>query len=176
MTAGELYRADAELHELHCAADELTSRYNATTARDSAQRREILEALLGSVGADVDLRSPLRVDYGFNLHIGDRTFANFGLIALDVAPITIGADVQIATNVQLLTATHPLEPGPRREKWESGAPITIDDNVWLGGGVIVCPGVHIGENSVIGAGAVVTRDIPANVVAVGNPARVVRAL
>ena len=91
-----------------------------------------------------------------------------------MAPIRIGADCQIGPGVQLLTATHPVEPGPRRAKVEGSEPITLEDNVWLGGGVIVCPGVTIGENSVIGAGAVVTKDVPTNVVAVGNPARVIR--
>ncbi len=105
-----------------------------------------------------------------------RTFANFGLVALDVAPITIGDDVQIGPNVQLLTPTHPVEPGPRRDRWEAARPITIGDNVWLGGGVIVLPGVTIGTNTVVGAGTVVTKDLPANVVAVGNPARVVRTV
>ena len=95
---------------------------------------------------------------------------------LDVAPITIGASCQIATCVQLLTATHPIDPGPRRAGWESGAPIVLGDNVWLGGGVIVCPGVTIGDDTVVGAGAVVTRDLPAGVVAVGNPARVLRGI
>ena len=97
-------------------------------------------------------------------------------MSLDVATVTIGDDVQIGPNVQLLTPTHPVEPGPRRDKWESAAPIVIGDNVWLGGGVIVCPGVTIGANTVVGAGAVVTRDLPADVVAVGNPARVIREL
>ena len=97
-------------------------------------------------------------------------------MALDVAAITIGDDVQIGPNVQLLTPTHPVEAGPRRDKWEAAQPITIGDNVWLGGGAIVLPGVTIGENTVVGAGSVVTRDLPANVVAVGNPARVVRSL
>ena len=95
---------------------------------------------------------------------------------LDVAAITIGDDVQIGPNVQLLTATHPLEPQPRRDKWEAAEPITIGDNVWLGGGVIVCPGVTIGADTVVGAGSVVTRDLPAGVVAVGSPARVLREL
>jgi maltose O-acetyltransferase len=95
---------------------------------------------------------------------------------LDVAAITIGDDVQIGPNVQLLTATHPLEPQPRRDKWEAAEPITIGDNVWLGGGVIVCPGVSIGADTVVGAGSVVTRDLPAGVVAVGAPARVLREL
>lgn len=95
---------------------------------------------------------------------------------LDVAKVSIGDDVQIAPNVQILTATHPLEPGPRRDKWESAEPITIGNNVWLGGGVIVCPGVTIGNNTVVGAGSVVVHDLPANVIAVGSPARVVKPL
>ena len=112
------------------------------------------------------------------MHItfGARCFANWGLVAADVATITVGDDVQIGPNVQLLTPTHPVEPGPRRDKWEAGEPIVLGDNVWLGGGVIVLPGVTIGANTVVGAGSVVTRDLPADVVAVGNPARVVRQL
>jgi maltose O-acetyltransferase len=101
---------------------------------------------------------------------------NFGLVALDVAPIVIGDDVQIGPNVQLLTPTHPVASEPRREKWEAAKPITIESNVWLGGGAIVLAGVTIGENTVVGAGAVVTRDLPRNVVAVGVPARVTRSL
>jgi maltose O-acetyltransferase len=101
---------------------------------------------------------------------------NFNFVALDVAKITIGEDVQIGPGVQLLTPTHPLEAEPRRKKYEAAKPITIGNNVWLGGGVIVCPGVTIGDNTVVGAGAVVTKDLPANVLAVGNPARVVRQL
>lgn len=106
--------------------------------------------------------------------MGEGTFVNYNLTALDVAPITIGSHCQIGPNVQLLTPTHPVEPGPRRAKLEAALPITIGDNVWLGGGAIVLPGVTIGDNSVIGAGSVVTKDVPANVVALGNPARVVR--
>ena len=177
MTAGESYRtAGTELIEDHCAADELTAEYNATSARQRAERRDILGRLLAEVGDDVSIRPPLRVDYGYNIRIGSRTFVNFGLVALDVTPITIGDDVQIGPNVQLLTPTHPLDPIERRDGWEAGAPITIEDNVWLGGGVIVCPGVTIGANSVIGAGSVVTRDIPANCVAVGNPARLIKTI
>jgi maltose O-acetyltransferase len=106
--------------------------------------------------------------------VGTRTFINFGLMALDVAPITIGDDVQIGPNVQLLTPTHPMDPDLRRAKWEAAEPITLADNVWLGGGVIVLPGVTVGANTVVGAGAVVTRDLPGDVVAVGNPARIIR--
>ena len=122
------------------------------------------------------IRPPLWVDYGYNIAIGDGSWVNYGLTALDVAPITIGADVLIGPNCSLYTAVHPTEPGPRRAKWESCEPITLEDNVWLGGSVTVCPGVTIGENSIIGAGAVVTRSIPANSIAVGNPARVIKAL
>ncbi|HEY1119403.1 MAG TPA: sugar O-acetyltransferase [Acidimicrobiales bacterium] len=177
MLAGDLYIADdPAITEAHQRAVDLTTAYNATTARQGEERRDLLDRLLGSVGARTEIRPPFQVDYGKQIHIGEGTFANYGLVALDVATITIGDDVQIGPNVQLLTPTHPLESGPRRDKWEAAMPITIGDNVWLGGGVIVLPGVTIGENTVVGAGAVVTRDLPANVLAVGNPARVVREI
>ena len=177
MIAGDLYIADdPELGAASTRALDLADAYNATTVRQGPLRRRLLEELLGSVGEGTEIRPPLYVDYGSHLRVGARCFANFGLVALDVAPITIGDDVQIGPNVQLLTPTHPVEPEPRRAGWEAAEPITIGDDVWLGGGVIVLPGVTIGENTVVGAGAVVTRDLPANVVAVGNPARVVRTL
>ncbi|QCU79278.1 sugar O-acetyltransferase [Citricoccus sp. SGAir0253] len=177
MLAGAPYLADdPRLEEMNTRAELLTERYNATSVTERERRRELLAELLGTVGAGVVIRPPLRVDYGVNLHVGERTFANVNLVALDCAPIRIGADVQIGPDVQLLTATHPLEPGPRRDKWEGARPISIGDNVWLGGGVIVGPGVSIGENTVVGAGAVVVSDLPADVVAVGVPARVVRDL
>ncbi|KUL31922.1 sugar O-acetyltransferase [Actinoplanes awajinensis] len=177
MLAGDLYIADdPELGEAALRAMDLTDEFNATPIRNFDERRRLLGDLLGELGEGVEIRPPLRVDYGSHLRIGARTFANFGLIALDVAPITIGADVQIGTNVQLLTPTHPIEPGPRRDKWEAAKPIVIGDNVWLGSGAIVLPGVTIGENTVVGAGSVVTRDLPANVVAVGNPARIIRTI
>ncbi|REE04061.1 sugar O-acetyltransferase [Citricoccus muralis] len=177
MLAGDPYiAADPRLEELSTAAALLTEQYNATSVTEPALRRRLLSQLLASLGEEVVIRPPFHVDYGRFISIGDRTFANFGLMVLDVAPVRIGADVQIGTNVQLLTPTHPLEPGPRRDKWEGAEPITIEDNVWLGGGVIVGPGVTIGENTVVGAGAVVTRDLPANVVALGVPARPVKDL
>ncbi|MFO0789507.1 MAG: sugar O-acetyltransferase [Pirellulales bacterium] len=177
MLAGDHYIADDPdlLREANRAAV-LTAEFNATAGDDHAGRARILRELLGSIGEGSVIRPPFRCDYGYQTHIGARTFANWGLIALDVGRITIGDDVQIGPNVQLLTATHPVEAEPRRAKWESSRPITIGNNVWLGGGVIVCPGVTIGENTVVGAGAVVVRDLPANVVAVGNPARVIRSL
>ncbi|WP_182708532.1 sugar O-acetyltransferase [Thermomonospora cellulosilytica] len=177
MLAGDPYIADdPELAELGLRAMDLMEAFNATPARDPRERRRLLTELLGAIGEGTEIRPPLRVDYGGHLRIGARSFANFGLVALDVAPITIGDDVQIGPNVQLLTPTHPVDPEPRRAKWEAAEPITIGDNVWLGGGAIVLAGVTIGENTVVGAGAVVTRDLPANVVAVGSPARVIRTI
>jgi maltose O-acetyltransferase len=177
MLAGDPYIADdPEIGEQSAAALDLMTAYNATTVRQAPLRRQLLEELLGSVGESTEIRPPFYVDYGSHIRIGARCFANFGLVALDVAAITIGDDVQMGPNVQLLTPTHPVEPGPRRDKWEAAQPITIGDNVWLGGGAIVLPGVTIGENTVVGAGSVVTRDLPANVVAVGNPPRVIRSL
>lgn len=177
MLAGELYLADdPEITQRQLAAMDLISAYNATTVHEPDERTRLLNALLGSIGTDTVIRPPFHVDYGFQIHMGSRCFANFGLVALDVAPITIGDDVQIGPNVQLLTPTHPIDPTPRRDKWEAAEPITIGDNVWLGGGAIVLPGVTIGADSVVGAGSVVTKDLRAGVVAVGNPARIIRRI
>jgi len=176
MLAGDPYITDAEIMGEQARSQELMAAYNATTARQSELRRRLLEELVASVGEETEIRPPFYVDYGSRITIGDRCFANFGLTALDVAPITIGDDVQIGPYVQLLTPTHPVDPGPRLAKWESAHPITIGDNVWLGGGVIVLPGVTIGRDTIVGAGAVVTKDLPAGVLAVGNPARVIRSL
>ncbi|WP_416375805.1 sugar O-acetyltransferase [Pseudoclavibacter terrae] len=177
MLAGELYHADdPELAAGAERATRLQAEYNATFPVDGERASAILAELIGSLGEGVAVKAPLYVDYGSNITIDDGTFVNVGLVALDVTPITIGAHCQIGPNVQLLTPTHPLDPEPRREGFEAGEPITLGDNVWLGGGVIVCPGVTIGENTVVGAGAVVTKDLPPNVVAVGNPARVIRTL
>jgi maltose O-acetyltransferase len=177
MLAGEPYIADdPDLARETLHARQLCMQLDRMEPHDAQRRREILVELLGAIGDETEIRPPFRCDYGYQTFIGARTFANFGLVCLDVARVTIGDDVQIGPNVQLLTPSHPVEPEARRQKWEDAEPITIGDNVWLGGGVIVCPGVTIGENTVVGAGAVVTRDLPANVVAVGNPARVVRRL
>ncbi|MCY4725675.1 sugar O-acetyltransferase [Nocardioides sp. STR2] len=177
MLAGEPYIADDPvLAEESQRAQDLAHRINTMDPNDARGRRELLEELLGGFGEHSELRPPLHCDYGYQTTIGARTFVNWGVTLLDVAAITIGDDVQIGPHVQLLTATHPLEPQPRRDKWEAAQPITIGDNVWLGGGVIVCPGVTIGADTVVGAGSVVTRDLPAGVVAVGSPARVVREL
>jgi maltose O-acetyltransferase len=177
MLAGEPYLADdPELTEGRRRAARLLEAFNLTPKDRPEEGRRILAELLGAVGDAVEIRAPFYCDYGDQISVGARTFANFGLVALDVTAIRIGEDVQIGPYVQLLTATHPVEPELRRARIEGGRPITIGDNVWLGGGVIVCPGVTIGENAVVGAGAVVVKDLPPNVLAVGNPARVVRTL
>lgn len=177
MMAGDLYVADdPENARLAQRAVRLADEYHRAAVIDEGGARPLLEELVGSLGEGAFVKPPLFVDYGQNITIGPRTFVNYHLTALDVAAITIGADCQIGPNVQLLTPTHPVQPEPRRDKLESARPIVIGDNVWLGGGVIVCPGVTIGKNSVVGAGAVVSRDIPANVVAVGNPARVIKTI
>jgi len=177
MLAGELYLADDPvLAEEQARAARLLDRFNKSGADDGAERRGLLLELLGELGEGSEIRPPLRCDYGSRIRVGARTFVNYGLVALDVASIEIGDDVQIGPNVQLLTPTHPIDPDTRRAKWEAAEPIVIEGNVWLGGGVIVLPGVTIGENTVVGAGTIVTKDLPPNVVAAGNPARVVRSL
>lgn len=177
MLRGMLYIADDEQLDADLArAQDLVHRYNATTNAQQDERDEILRSLLASVGDAVVIRPPFRCEYGTRVTIGAGTFFNYDCLMLDVAPITIGSACQIATRVQFLTATHPIDPEPRRTGWESGAPIVIGDNVWLSGGVIVCPGVTIGDDTVVGAGSVVTRDLPAGVVAVGAPARVLREI
>lgn len=177
MLAGDWYipndpafETDAQRRFALCAA------YNANGGAPVAERAGILAELLGQVGQGVIIRPPFQCDYGTYISIGDHTFVNFNAIFLDTAPITVGSHVQMGPGVQLLTPTHELNAERRRAGWEKGEPITIGDNVWLGGGVIVCPGVTIGENTVVGAGAVVTKDLPEGVLAVGNPARVVRVL
>jgi maltose O-acetyltransferase len=177
MLAGLPYIADdPELGADHVRATLLLEELNATSITERPRRTALLRQLLGHLGEDAEVKPPLRCDYGYLISVGARSFINYGAVLADCATITIGDDVQIGPNVQLLTPTHPLEPTPRRERWEGAEPITVGDNVWLGGGVIVCPGVTIGADTVVGAGSVVTRDLPERVLAVGNPARVIRQL
>jgi maltose O-acetyltransferase len=177
MLAGELYLADdPELVAERARAAALLDRYNATSDTEHDERARLLRDLLGEVGDGAVVKPTFRCDYGYNISIGARTFVNYGCVMLDVVQIRIGAACQLASGVQLLAATHPIDPEARRSGWEYGRPITVGDNAWLGGGVIVCPGVTIGEDTVVGAGSVVTRDLPAGIVAVGNPARVQREI
>jgi maltose O-acetyltransferase len=154
---------------------ELLARFNGAGPAAWDERDRLLRQMLREVGEKVVVRAPFYCEYGA-VSIGSNSFVNVGAVMLDVAPIAIGAACQIAPRVQLLTATHPIDPAARRLGWEYGRPITLADNVWLGGGVIVCPGVSIGQDTVVGAGAVVTRDLPAGVVAAGVPARILREI
>jgi maltose O-acetyltransferase len=171
MLAGEMYLAgDPQLVAERERCEQLLRAYNADG--DAA----LLGELLGSVGKNAYIRPPFFCDYGYNVTLGDDVFANFNCVMLDVVAIAIGDRVQMASGVQLLAADHPLGAQERASGREFGSPITIADDVWLGGGAIVCPGVTIGQGTVIGAGSVVTKDIPPGVVAVGNPCRVVREI
>jgi maltose O-acetyltransferase len=171
MLAGELYHAgDPELVADRARCERLMRQYNANG--DEAALRE----LLGAVGEDTWVRPPFFCDYGYNITLGDNVFLNFNCVILDVVPVTIGNRVQIASAVQILAADHPLDTETRAAGLENGRPITIEDDAWIGGGAILCPGVTVGSGSVIGAGSVVTRDIPPGVVAVGNPCRILRTV
>ena len=177
MLAGDWYIADdPALQEAYRTALTTTARFNEAYVSDPDGAQVILQGLFGELGEGSHVRAPLRVDYGTQIHIGPGTFVNYGLTALDVVEIRIGVNCQLANDIQLLTPIHPLDPQPRREGWEAAEPITIGDNVWIGGGAIVLPGVTICEDAVVGAGSVVTKDVPARTVVAGNPARVIREL
>lgn len=177
MTAGDWYVADdPRMGQIHQESMRLSGQYNATYYTDPAAARPLLARIFGKIGQDVEIRPPFQVDYGKFTSIGEHVFINCGFTCLDVAPVVIGDYCQIGPNVQLLTPVHPLDSRLRAAAIEGAKPITLGQNVWLGGGVIVCPGVTIGEHCVIGAGAVVTKDIPPYSLAVGNPARVIRQL
>jgi maltose O-acetyltransferase len=176
MLAGELYMADAALQAAQVFAQQRVMEYNQSNPADGEKRTALLQDIFDDVGEKVTVRPPFHVDYGINTSIGARTFINFNAVFLDCNRITIGEDCQIAPGVQFYTATHPLDSKTRKSGLESAHPITIGNNVWLGGNVIICPGVTIGDNTVVGAGAVVTKSLPANVLAVGNPARVIKEL
>lgn len=153
---------------------ELIWEYNSLRPSDSSRRREILQGLLGSHGERFQFNQPFRCDYGCNIHIGEDFFANFNLTILDEAEVRIGDFAFIGPNVSIYTACHPLDAETRNAIVEWAEPVTIGNNVWIGGSTTILPGVTIGDNVVIGAGSVVTRDIPANKVVAGNPARIIK--
>jgi maltose O-acetyltransferase len=173
MLAGELYRANVpELVAERAVAQRILAQYNATDARDQAGRLELLRRLFGAVGEGADVQPRFHCDYGYNIRLGQRCFINYNCVFLDCAAIEIGDDLQMGPAVQLYTANHPLDRAQRLAGWEAAKPIRIGSGVWFGGGAIVLPGVTIGDGAVIGAGSVVTRDVPAESVALGNPARI----
>lgn len=177
MNIGELYTDMGEgLPEERRAGKERVYDYNLTRPSEEETRQRMLKDIMGSLGENGWVEPPLRVAYGTHTHIGKNFYANFNLTLVDDATVTIGDNVMFAPNVTLATAGHPIDPDIRITGQQFSQPIVIEDNVWLGAGVIVNPGVTIGRNSVIGAGSVVTKSIPANVVAAGVPCRVMRAI
>jgi maltose O-acetyltransferase len=177
MLAGELYTAsDPELVALRIRARALLRLYNCSEPAEGQRRLELLRELLGAVGQTVEIEPPFFCDYGTQIRAGEGLYLNTNCVILDCAPVAIGTNVMIAPGVHIYTATHPTDPALRRAGLELAAPVTIGDNVWIGGGAIVCPGVTIGENTTIGAGSVVVNNIPAGAIAAGNPCRVLRPL
>jgi maltose O-acetyltransferase len=172
MIAGELYDAQDPVlvaDRVHTAA--LLHKYNATVHHPATHLVQLKE-LLGSVGEHTVIRPPFFVDYGYNIHVGRGVFMNFNCVLLDVTTITIGDGTQIGPAVQIYAADHPRNPGLRRQNLENGCPVSIGANVWIGGGAILLPGINIGDDAVIGAGSIVTHNVPAGATVVGNPARI----
>lgn len=186
MLAGELYEAwDPDLVRRRARARDLTARFNASALDDPSEgrirnpdsiRQTLLRELLGGCGERVWVEPPFYCDYGENIELGDNVFLNFGCVMLDCARIRLGGNVLAGPYVQFYAGYHPLNARERIKGPEMAKPITIEQNVWLGGGVILCPGVTIGANTTIGAGSVVTKSVPAGVLAAGNPCRVIRQL
>lgn len=177
MLAGLPYKAWLDgLSEERMACRRKLHAFNLLPPDEEAQAQRLLLELLGKTGRDPWINAPFHCDYGWNIEVGDNFFANYNLTILDVGKVTIGSNVQFAPNVSIYTAGHPLHPDSRNSGYEYGLPVTIGDNVWIGGNVVLLPGVTVGSNSVIGAGSVVSRDIPEWVVAVGSPCRVVRRI
>lgn len=177
MLSGMLYCAeDKELKKDFMKCRELVRMYNQTTEGESERRREILEELLGGIGRGGHIEGPFHCDYGQHIFVGDNFYANFNLVILDVCEVHIGDNVMFGPGVSIYTAGHPVDAGVRIAGLEFGKPIAIGDNVWIGGSTVVNPGVSIGANTVIGSGSVVTKPIPENVIAAGNPCRVLRGI
>ena len=177
MLAGLPYKGWLDgLSEERMACRRKLHAFNLLPPDEEEKAQRLLLELLGKTGRDPWINAPFHCDYGWNIEVGDNFFANYNLTILDVGKVTIGSNVQFAPNVSIYTAGHPLHPDSRNSGYEYGLPVTIGDNVWIGGNVVLLPGVTVGSNSVIGAGSVVSRDIPEWVVAVGSPCRVVRRI
>lgn len=173
MLAGDLYNAaDEELAKEREYARNLTFEFNHTKPSDKEKRQEILKQLIMAKGS-LHIEAPFNCDYGYNIEVGENFYANYGCIILDVNKVEIGDNVLLGPNVQVYTAAHPIDPMERLTGKEYAKSVVIGNNVWIGGGAIICPGVKIGDNTVIGAGSVVTKDIPDNVVAAGNPCGII---
>ena len=176
MLAGELYDPlDPQLSRERDRCRDLCLLLNVTREDQKEERQRLLAELFGQE-TDAWVQPPFFCDYGTNIHLGSKVFFNFNCVVLDVAQVTIGDNVLFAPSVQIYTATHPISAAERRKWLESAKPITIGSDVWVGGGAIICPGVTVGDRSIIGAGSVVTRSVPADVMVGGSPARVIREL
>lgn len=177
MLSGELYNAlDPQLSEERVKARLLLKELNDSREDEVEKRETILEQLLPNSGSGLWLQPPFYCDYGTNIILGEKVFFNFNCVLLDVATITVGSRTLVGPNVQMYAATHPVDYKERASGLEYGKPIVIGEDVWIGGSTVICPGVSIGSRSIIGAGSVVTKDIPADVIAAGNPCRVIREL
>ncbi len=177
MLAGELYNAlDQELSDDRLRTRLLLKELNDSREDQTDERIRILKELIPNAGADLWLQPPFYCDYGYNMVVGDKVFFNFNCIVLDVMQVTIGSRTLFGPNVQIYTATHPTNYKERATGLEYAKPIRIGEDVWVGGSAVICPGVTIGDRTVIGAGSVVTKDIPSDVFAAGNPCRVIRSL
>jgi maltose O-acetyltransferase len=177
MLAGAPYDPrDPALVEARRRARQLAHQFNDSRDYEASQRAALIRKLIPASGANVEIEPPFFCDYGSQITLGDDVFFNFNCVVLDVAPVRIGSRVLFGPAVHVYTASHPMAAAERRTGVELGLPVTIGDDVWIGGGAIVCPGVTIGDRAVVGAGSVVTRDIPPDVFAAGNPCRVIRPL
>ena len=177
MLAGLPYKAwEDGLRDERTAAKMKVYEYNLLYPNDRKKMDELIRKIIGKAGKSIFIEQPFHCDYGWNIEVGDNFYANFNCVILDVGKVTIGNNVMFASNVSLFTAGHPVHPEARNSGYEYGIPITIGDNVWLGGNVSVNPGITIGSNVVIGSGSIVTRDIPDNVIAAGNPCRIIRCV
>lgn len=174
MIAGDVYEQDEELLKVRLDMRDHLFAFNHTQPRKMAERKQLIKQIFGQTGEELFVEQPFHCDYGFNITVGENFLANANCILLDVCPITIGDDCLLAPNVGIYTAGHALDPELRRQHAEYGAPVTIGNNVWIGAGSIVLPGVTIGDDVVIGAGSLVTKDIPAGVLAAGHPCKVIR--
>ena len=177
MLAGELYQAgDPELAAERLKVRKLVKTFNDSDPEDTEFRVSLIRKIFGKAGKNFWVEPPFYCDYGYNIEVGDDVFFNFNCVVLDVVKVTLGDRVFVAPNVQFYPATHPLDSKSRGEMWEYGKPISIGNDVWIGGSAVICPGVSIGDRTVIAAGAVVTKSFPADVLIGGNPARVIKHL
>ena len=177
MLAGQLYdSSDAELSAERHQARVTFQQINSMGEDDKQTRDQMFKDLFGTCGEDIWIEPPFYCDYGYNIHLGEKVFMNFNCCILDVMPVVMGDNVLLGPNVHIYTATHPMEAAARRTWLEFAKPVNIGNDVWIGGGAIVCPGVSIGNGVVVGAGAVVTKDVPDNTFVGGNPAKVIQSI